>query len=110
MPIWNIVFFPPKGDRNAPTDKLREICNAKEQAHFRKKLGLLRELEYKDWDFSWLKQVTGFYQFRHGNFRGYFKLDGKTIVVLHFCRKVQDEATEEDLRVASNNWARYEKG
>jgi mRNA-degrading endonuclease RelE of RelBE toxin-antitoxin system len=110
MPIWDIVFFPAKGVRNAPTEKLRAICNAKERSHFREKLGMLQELEHKDWDFKWLKPVLPFYQIREGNFRGYFKLDGNKIVVLHFCRKVADEAKEKDLRIASNNWARYEKG
>jgi phage-related protein len=110
MPIWDIVFFPAKGERNAPTDQLLAICNKKERAHFREKLGLLQELENKDWNFGWLKLVLGFYQVREGNFRGYLQLDGKTIVVVHFCRKKGQKITDEDSRIISSNWLRYKRG
>jgi hypothetical protein len=110
MPIWDLDLFPSKGERNAPSDNLMAICNAEEIAHFRQKLRMLQELEYKDWNFKWLKKVRGFYQLREGNFRGYLKIYGKKIVVFHFCRKIKREATEKDIRIAINNATRYEKG
>ena len=110
MPLWEIEYFPAKGERNAPVDSLKELCSVDDIVHFQQKLRTLQELEYKDWNFKWLKQVRGFYQIKQGDFRGYFRLYEKKIVVLHFCRKVRQEATDEDIRVATNNSARYEKG
>src|SRR5215211_2208199 len=96
MSVWNVEFFPPKGERNAPSDQLKEICNADEIQHIQQKLRVLQELEQQDWNFGWLKPIKskifrrarGFYQIREGDFRGYFNTIGKKIIVLHFCRKV----------------------
>jgi hypothetical protein len=111
MPIWNVVFYPAKGERNAPTDQLLDLCNKEERVRFRQKLELLMELEHKDWRFGWLlKIVREFYQVREGDFRGYFKTDGKKIVVLHFCRKVRQETKSEDLKTTKNKWDSYLRG
>jgi ribosomal protein L20 len=110
MPIWKIEYFPAKGERNSPIDKLGEICNIAEKAGFQQKIKILGELESQHWNFGWLKQVKGFYQIRQGDFRGYFKLLEKSIVVLHFCRKVAKKAREAELRIAKVNSGKYEKG
>jgi len=110
MSLWEIEYFPAKGERNSPTDKLGEICDIDEQAEFQQKFRTLRELEAKYWSFKWLKPVKGFYQVHQGNFRGYFKLYGRKIVVFHFCRKVANKIKVEDVRIAESNRERYEKG
>jgi hypothetical protein len=110
MPVWEVQFFPAKGERNSPVDKLLELCNVDERNDFLSKLRVLKDSEIKYWQFKWLKQVEGFYQIKQGDFRGYFKSDRKTIVVVHFCRKVSQKAKKEDLGIARSNWKKYVEG
>lgn len=109
MVLWNLEYFPTDGERNSPSDALKTLCTPEEQAGFNLKFRNLRELEYGQWNFGWLKQVRGFYQMRQGDFRAYFRLDKKTIVVVHVCRKVRPTALDEDISTAKTNWKRYER-
>jgi hypothetical protein len=110
MPIWEIEFYPAKGERNSPADKLEELCKPDDKAEFVQKFKVLRELEFNYWQFKWLKIVRGFYQIHQGDFRGYFKLYKRKIVVFHFCRKVGKKTKEADIKVAQANCDRYQKG
>jgi len=110
MALWNLEFFPSEGERSSPTDTLKRLCNPTEQAEFVQKFKTLGELEHKNWTFKWLKPVKGFYQVTQGNFRAYFHINNKKIVILHFCRKVTQKARDEDINISEANWRRYERG
>ena len=107
MAVWNIEYYPSDGQRNSPSDALKQLCTPEEQAGFRMKFRNLGELPSALWNFSWLKPVRGLYQVRQGNFRAYFRLDNKTIVVLHVCRKPGRKASDEDINIAEANWRKY---
>jgi phage-related protein len=109
MALWDLIYYPVEGERNSPIDSFKELCDPSSQAEFQLKFRNLREFEYTDWQFKWLKQVRGFFQVKQGNFRAYFRLNKKVIVVLHYCRKVSQKAKDDDIRIAEANWKKYER-
>ena len=107
MPIWKLEFYPAEGQRHSPVDALKGKCNQHEQAKIVRMLASLQELEPVNWPPKWVKNVSGLVQMRSGNFRVYLKVIDKTIVVVHVCRKVAQEAKPSDIETALANLNNY---
>jgi len=106
MQRWNIIFYPVYGVRHAPENFLRGL-SASDIASIQQKLRAIGELETSQWP-SWVKRVQGIYQLRSGDFRLYFGIDGRTIIVVcHICRKVSQQARQEDIDRAKANLNQY---
>ena len=39
MALWEVQFFPAKGERHSPVDQLLELCNINERSDFQLNLG-----------------------------------------------------------------------
>lgn len=105
MQRWNIIFYPIYGARHSPEDFLRDL-SVSDVASIKEKLRTISELETSQW--PWVKMVQGIYQLRSGDFRLYFGIDGRTIIVVcHICRKVSQQARQEDIDRAKANLNQY---
>lgn len=105
MQRWNIIFYP-IGVRHSPENFLRGL-SLSDVASIQQKLRVISELEASQWP-SWIKMVQGIYQLRSGDFRLYFGIDGRTIIVVcHICRKVSQQARQEDIDWAKTNLKHY---
>lgn len=107
MPLWDLVFYPREGQRDSPIDFLRANCNPQELARINAKLQGLQALHVADWPKSWYKQVGGLYQMRQGDFRIYFELVNRIIVVCYACRKVSQKAKQTDIKAARRSLENY---
>src|SRR6266508_1579191 len=109
MPIWNIIYFPPEGERNSPVNSLKARLNEDEQANFVERFSKMSELEMTEWAHNWRKRIGAFYQLTSGNFRAYYGIRGRLIIIVHVCRKVGQKAKTQDLQTAEQNLIDYEK-
>jgi hypothetical protein len=109
MPIWNIQYFPPKGERNSPVDSLNTRLDVNEQANFVERFLKMSELEMTEWAHDWRKHIGVIYQLTAGNFRAYYGIRGRLIIIVHVCRKVGRTARKQDLRIAEQNLVDYDK-
>lgn len=109
MRIWNILYFPPKGERNSPIDNLRTRLDADEQANFVERFLKMSELEMTEWAHDWRKRIGAVYQLTAGNFRAYYGIRGRQIIIVHVCRKVGQKAKTQDLGIAEQNLIDYER-
>ena len=106
MARWNIIFFPPSGARHSPVDTLKSIAQSSAQALIMRRLGTIGQLEIGDWP-HWVKMVSHIHQLTAGDYRVYFGLVERTIVVCHICRKVGQKAKKSDLGTATANLNNY---
>ena len=109
MPIWNIVYFPPESERNSPIDSLKTRLSVQEQANFVERFSKMRELEMTEWAHGWRKHIGAVYQLTSGDFRAYYGIRGRLIIIVHVCRKVGKKARPQDLKTAEQNLVDYEK-
>ena len=107
MPLWNIEFYPIEGNRRSPIDFLKVNCSSNDLALINAKLKSIQDLQRADWPSTWVKQIRKVYQMRQGDFRIYFGVTGRTLVVCHACRKVSQKAKPQDIRTAENNPKSY---
>ena len=106
MQRWNIIFYPVYGAHHSPENFLRDL-SISDIANIQQRLRAISELETSQWP-SWVKRVQGIYQLRSGDFRLYFGIDGRTIIVVcHICRKVSQKARQEDINRAKTNLQDY---
>ena len=106
MGKWEIVFYPPEGEKHSPIDILKHIPRPSDQALITRRLDLISDLEMGDWP-HWVKMVESLYQVTAGDYRVYFDLDGKKMIICHICRKVSQKALKSDLDRARNNFNNY---
>ncbi len=109
MPIWRRLYYPSEGERNSPVTSLKTLLDFNEQANFIDRFKNMSELEMTEWPHDWRKHIDGFYQLTAGNFRAYYAIRGRDIVILHVCRKVGRRARPQDLEITSRNLISYEK-
>ena len=83
-----------------------KLCKESEIALIRRRLLTISELETGDWPY-WVKMISGIYQLTAGDFRVYFGLFERKIVISHVCRKVGQTAKKKDLDRASINFQNY---
>lgn len=110
MPRWEIVFYPPANKRHSPVDIINSISRMSDIALIRRRIDHIGGLDPKDWPSQWVKMIEGLYQMYAGDYRVYFGLTGKTMVICHICRKVSQKAKRDDLNVASKNYRDYLEG
>jgi len=106
MAKWEKVFFPPEGEKHSPIDALKNIPRPGDQALIMRRLALISELETGDWP-HWVKMVNKNYQVTAGDYRVYFNLYGRKMVICHICRKVSRKALQSDLDRASTNFRNF---
>jgi hypothetical protein len=107
MNIWDVIFYPPKGERHSPVDTLNYTLRPTEQAHVMHRLGVLGNLETGKWPHTWVKLVNTIFQLTVGDFRVYFGIAGRKMVVCYICRKVSQKARQSDLDRARSNFEEY---
>ncbi len=108
MPIWDIEFFPPSGERDSPYDYILALSDNVEKVQIRRRLNTLRELELGEWSHRWVHKITtDIWQLTAGNNRLMYFLDGRTIVVLHACRKVKGKTRRQDKERAIIHYDEY---
>ena len=108
MVKWEKVFFPPAGERHSPIDALKDIPRPNAKALIKRRLDLISELEIGDWPY-WVKIVDNHYQVTAGDYRVYFGLIGRKMVICHICRKVSQKALKSDLDRARINFNDYKE-
>lgn len=115
MPLYEIKYFPEKGNRDSPNDVYKSINLASERATIDLKLGQLASTLNINWaevvnlkpidkkHYKHLLQITC------GNYRVYIELDNDKgwIVIFHICRKMSQKAQESDIATARSNRDRY---
>jgi hypothetical protein len=109
MPIWNILYFPPEGERNSPINSLKTRLSDDEQADLTERFSKMGDLEMTEWANNWRKHIGALYQLTSGNFRAYYGIRGRLIIIVHICRKVGQKAKPQDLKIAEQNLVDYEK-
>ena len=108
MSTWQIVFFPPTGERDSPYDYILSLSDESEKASVIHRLKTLRKLEIGDWPNTWIHKLTDkIYQLTAGHIRLMYCLDYGTIVVLHACRKVKRKTLRKDIARAEAHYDRY---
>lgn len=105
MHLWEMEFFPPSGEKYSPIDALNDIKKANEKAIIMRHLDLIPDRE--SWDWPNVKKVQGIYQLTADNYRVYFDLSKRKIIICHICRKVSQKANPSDIRRAKNNFHDY---
>jgi phage-related protein len=106
MAKWEIVFFPSAGERYSPIDALKGLPRPNDKALIIRRLELISELEMGEWPY-WVKIVDKHYQVTAGDYRVYFGIIGRRIVICHICRKVSQKALKSDLDRARLNFNNY---
>jgi phage-related protein len=106
MVIWEKIFYPPAGEKHSPVDVLRISVPVNVQALIKRKLITLSELEIGDWPY-WVKMVNKMYQVKANDYRVYFGLISKQMIICHICRKVGRKANPRDLERARRNFNDY---
>ena len=108
--IWNVIYYPPKGENNSPEDILYSYYPV-DQNKITRSLTTISNLEMYHWPPKWVKLIKNIdlYQLTAGDFRAYFGISGKNIVVCHICRKRSQEAKDIDLNRANINFNKYVK-
>jgi phage-related protein len=108
MPIWNIVFFPPFGERHSPYDYILALSDTREKAQIWHRLSTLRGLEIGDWPHRWVHKITAdIWQLTAGNLRIMYCLADRTIVVLHAFRKMGQKTLRKDIERAEIHYKEY---
>lgn len=111
MVLWNLVFHPKTGERNSPVDRLSaDDCSQTERANIMQKLSHLQQLQPVNWPYKWSKPIEEFKELIQGDFRVFYQLIGRTIVVCHVCRKVGKKAKRSDIDIARANSDDYKSG
>lgn len=106
MPVWNIEFFPPSGERHSPYDYIIGLSDPNERDLIRHRLETLSKLQIEDW--PWVKKHTGdIRQLDADPNRVMFCLDQRTIVVLHVFRKTGQKTRRKDKNGAMIHYDRY---
>ena len=84
----------------------RYIDKPNEKAILMRHIDLIREMESWDWP-HWVKKVQGIYQLTADNYRAYFDLSNRKMIICHICRKVSQKAKQSDIDRAKNNFSDY---
>ena len=108
MAKWEKVFFPPEGEKHSPIDALKEIPRPSDQALIMRRLKVISDLDISDWP-HWVKIVSKNYQVTAGDYRIYFNLLDRKMVICHICRKVSQKALKSDLDRARINFENYQE-
>jgi phage-related protein len=108
MAKWEKVFFPPEGEKHSPIDSLKNIPRPGDKALIMRRINLISGLEIGDWP-PWVKIVDKNYQVTAGDYRVYFNLSGRKMVICHICRKVSQKALKSDLDRARINFINYQE-
>jgi putative component of toxin-antitoxin plasmid stabilization module len=108
MTLWVVEFYPPYGKRYSPVDVIEGISDRNTTALIYRRLDTISKLRIGDWPY-WVKMVSGLYQMTANDYRVYFGLIGKTIVVCHSCRKTTRKAKRSDLDRARASFENYKR-
>ena len=110
--VWQILFFPPRGERNSPIDFIKDLNQSSVQASILHKLQSLSERDFAGWrEFRWFKKFKGeIYQITEGSYRVMCCLDDRTIVVVHAFRKKTQQTKKKDINRAQSHCHKYRKG
>jgi phage-related protein len=108
MAKWEIVFFPSSGEKHSPIDALKNIPRPNDKVKIMRQIELISDLETGDWP-HWVKMVDKNYQVTAGDYRVYFNLSGRKMVICHICRKVSQKALKSDLDRARINFINYQE-
>ena len=103
---WEIVYFPAEGEKHSPVGILKYLVPANDQANIIRRLTSISELETGDWP-HWVKMVKHLYQLTAHDYRVYFGLINRKIVICHICRKEGQKANPGDLDRARKNLSDY---
>lgn len=107
MGMWQIIFYPPKGERHSPYDFLKEMPDGSAQAQIVHRLRVISELPLSDWP-SWTHRVEGkIYQLSSGAYRVMYFLDGEDIVIVHAFRKKSRKTRRSAINRALDHRTRY---
>jgi phage-related protein len=109
-PIWEIIFYPGRGEKDSPYDYILKLADKNEQAQINHRLEFFRNNEISDWPHLWYhKLVDKIFQLRANNSRIMYFLDSKSkkIVLIHACKKVGQKARSEDIKRAIKHYKDY---
>lgn len=107
MAFWQIVFYPPKGERRSAYDFILSLP-AVEQAAVTHRLGTMRSFHFADWPGGWFNQLEGkVFELYVDQYRIAFCLDDRTIVVLHAFEEDRQRTHPRDLDTAIRHYNRY---
>jgi phage-related protein len=110
MYLWDIEFFPPRGQRLSPHDIFSNWPNAAEKANARHKLDYLRENQYADWPKTWYHKVDQkILQLSANDMRIMFCIKDRRIVILHICKKGSKKTHKRDIDRAKRHYKLFQE-
>jgi hypothetical protein len=112
MTIWYLFYCSSDIVNDPPDETLLRLSKDSpgEAAKIDLKLATLCGLEIQNWPPKWVEKIArNRFQLRAGNFRIYFGVYIKEIIVFHICRKMAQKALRSDLERARLNQEAYEK-